>query len=269
LAMSESIMESKKFCAAPPPILLKRGTHSGKFRISNGSMRPTVARSREIADAISFASRPRPSEKIVRPRTSSESHFMLNVGDLPLAQTLEPGNQFLGCSIERGRKAGDNFRLEQGRERASLDPPIVTFRFEEAVPQARPKKALLQRILTVIRRVVDEHPADCLRVADNCDLAQDAVADGNRQFEMGLGPGLDRIAPQDPYGRQRAKRGIEGHGCGRARQIGRAGCHDYPLYMLWKLPEFQMLSMLIFWALWSSLFGTAAVGFRITWKARC
>jgi hypothetical protein len=110
------------------------------------------------------------------------------------AKPQQPRDHILGSGIDGSCERADRFGRKQRRQGAPLDAPLFVLGFEQAVAQAGPKHALLQRILAVIGGVIDKHTANSGRVVDERNRAKECRPDQYRQLEMSLGPGLDRIA---------------------------------------------------------------------------
>ncbi len=112
--------------------------------------------------------------------------------------------------VDRDRHGGEigsnRRRLEQRRDGAALQPPVGALGGEQAAPDRRRELFELQRVLRVVRRIVDQHMADHVRIVQQHEPAELVAVGDIGLLERVGAPRRDRVAAQRAVEAQRSER---------------------------------------------------------------
>ncbi len=172
-----------------------RGTDGGKPIRSSGSILPMVLKYTPMASRSSSASRPKPSEKIVRSSTSSVSRDASAATSMVVPSLVrQRAVSAVGGVHHRRREIQDGLAREDRRQNAALGAPLLVLGAEQAVAKPGREHAALDRVLLIIAGIVEQHAPDGGRLMDQENVLERQAADHDRLFEMLPRPAFQRIA---------------------------------------------------------------------------
>ncbi len=137
-------------------------------------------------------------------------HFGGDVHGLAVAPARPAVRQGSRGGRHRRREAFGRARIEERREDAALRAPGLPLHGEQPGAEPGRQDAARQRIAAIIRRIVEQHVADAVGIADHAGRPEYQLDEHDRLAIMRLGPNPERVGhpartsnPAMPRGRSR------------------------------------------------------------------